>query len=58
MSAGATATASFQVAGTVGRKAVCESLLELTGTWSATATTDGGPVKYGEAGPLTVTVGC
>lgn len=62
LSSGTSASASFVVAGAVGRKAACDTLLELTGEWSATATAasppDASPVKYDQAGPVTVRIGC
>jgi hypothetical protein len=56
MAAGQVARATLTVNGTIDRKAVCETLVSIASTWSATANAGAGAVKYGEAGPVTVGV--
>jgi hypothetical protein len=55
----ATASITVKVSGTVGKNAVCGSLAEIAGDWSASARTPGGStVKSPETPPATITIAC
>jgi hypothetical protein len=60
LSAGEVATATLDVSGTTGRKAACDSVVQLSGDWSVTATAaepGASPTKYDHAEKVGVTIG-